>query len=292
MNLSRCENGHFYDKEKYASCPHCAQGAGGNESMTTVFEENGEGNAMGVTQSLQQPPMQKETGGAGAVEMTEQVTPGAGAFVQPPAQGVMPLNDQIHTPPMMMDQGWDPKPVAGTDITQPAQPPQPPVGTVVPNPIEEDDDHTEAFYGDLFTVTQPLSETPETQTRSQAPRVTHSNAPCVGWLVALSGVHLGQDFRLKPGKNFLGRDRSMDVVLDGDKSVSRNKHAIIVYEPKQHLYLVQPGESSELVYLNDEVVLSPVKLKIYDKITIGEVNLLFVPLCGEQFNWSQMLEKK
>ena len=83
----------------------------------------------------------------------------------------------------------------------------------------------------------------------------------------------------------------MDVVLDGDKSVSRNKHAIIVYEPKQHLYLVQPGESSELVYLNDEVVLSPVKLKAYDKITVGEVTLLFMPLCGEQFNWSQMLQK-
>ena len=48
----------------------------------------------------------------------------------------------------------------------------------------------------------------------------------------------------------------MDIALVGDKSVSRNKHAILVYEPKQHLYLVQPGESSELVYLNDEVVLS------------------------------------
>lgn len=23
MNLSRCEKGHFFDKEKYAVCPHC-----------------------------------------------------------------------------------------------------------------------------------------------------------------------------------------------------------------------------------------------------------------------------
>ena len=26
MNLVKCENGHFYDKEKYHSCPHCNAG--------------------------------------------------------------------------------------------------------------------------------------------------------------------------------------------------------------------------------------------------------------------------
>ena len=83
----------------------------------------------------------------------------------------------------------------------------------------------------------------------------------------------------------------MDVAMTGDKSVSRNRHAIVVYEPKQHLYLIQPGESSALVYCNDEVVLSPVKLKPYDIITVGEVNLLFLPLCGEQFDWSVLLEE-
>jgi len=81
----------------------------------------------------------------------------------------------------------------------------------------------------------------------------------------------------------------MDIALVGDKSVSRNKHAILVYEPKQHLYLVQPGESSELVYLNDEVVLSPMKLQAYDVITVGEVKLLFMPLCGAKFNWTDYL---
>ena len=84
----------------------------------------------------------------------------------------------------------------------------------------------------------------------------------------------------------------MDVALVGDRSVSRNRHAILVYEPKQHLYLVQPGESSELVYLNDEVVLSPMRLKEYDVITVGEVNLLFMPLCGERFNWTDYLKNR
>ena len=83
----------------------------------------------------------------------------------------------------------------------------------------------------------------------------------------------------------------MDVALTEDKSVSRDRHAIVVYEPKAHLYLVQPGESSSLVYRNDEVVLTPVKLQAYDIITVGDVNLLFIPLCGKEFNWSQLFEQ-
>lgn len=294
MNLSRCENGHFYDKEKYASCPHCAQGAGTEESMTTVFDENGEANAVGETQSLQQPPIKNNNGNVGAVDMTEQVKPRLDIFDQIPGQAVsnagfeMPPMPNSPVAPQVMS-GWNQSLAGGTDVTAPANSN---VGSAITGMPEEDDDHTEAFYGDLFAVTPSVTETPETQMNASSTRSTRSSTPCVGWLVALSGGHLGQDFRLKPGKNFLGRDRSMDVVLDGDKSVSRNKHAIIVYEPKQHLYLVQPGESSELVYLNDEVVLSPVKLKAYDKITVGEVTLLFMPLCGEQFNWSQMLQKK
>lgn len=84
----------------------------------------------------------------------------------------------------------------------------------------------------------------------------------------------------------------MDVALTGDKSVSREKQAIVVYEPKQHLYLIQPGEASSLVYCNNEVVLNPKMLKAYDIITVGEVNLLFIPLCGKDFNWNELLHKE
>ena len=44
-----------------------------------------------------------------------------------------------------------------------------------------------------------------------------------------------------------------------------------------------------MVYRNNEVVLSPVKLEAYDMISVGDVNLLFMPLCGERFNWSTLL---
>jgi hypothetical protein len=84
----------------------------------------------------------------------------------------------------------------------------------------------------------------------------------------------------------------MDVCLEGEKTVSRNKHALIVYEPKHHLYLAQSGESKELTYVNDKVILESKELQPYDEILVGEVKLLFVPLCSEKFNWTDVLDGK
>lgn len=111
--------------------------------------------------------------------------------------------------------------------------------------------------------------------------------PVVGWLIGLNGEGYGESFKLVTGKNFIGRDKSMDVVLRGDNSVSRQKHAILIFEPKAKIFLVQPGESRELFYLNDEVVLNNQQLKKGDILCIGETKLMFIPLCGEDFDWEK-----
>ena len=113
-------------------------------------------------------------------------------------------------------------------------------------------------------------------------------SPVVGWLVCISGEEIGRSFELKEGRNFIGRSDSQDVTLTGDKSISREKHAILVYDPKSRVFMVQPGESHELFYLNDEVVLGSTKLAINDKILIGNTKLIFVPFCGESFAWEDL----
>ena len=109
--------------------------------------------------------------------------------------------------------------------------------------------------------------------------------PVVGWLVCIEGVHSGEDFKIKSGRNFIGRSGDMNISLCGDRTVSRDKHAILTYDPKSNSFIIQPGESSELFYLNNEAVLVPSRLKLNDKITIGESELIFVPFCSEFFNW-------
>jgi len=115
--------------------------------------------------------------------------------------------------------------------------------------------------------------------------------PVVGWLVCVKGEDFGKSFTLKNGKNFIGRSEGVnDVVLKKDNSVSREKHAILIFDPKSGKFLAQPGMSSELFYLNEEVVLQAVPLKEKDILQIGKTELIFMPLCGPDFSWETYAE--
>jgi len=116
--------------------------------------------------------------------------------------------------------------------------------------------------------------------------------PVVGWLVCVKGGHFGEDFRLKSGRNFVGRANEMDVVISKDTAVSREKHSVVVYEPKGRKFIVMPGESKELCYLNGSVVLTPAELKQGDMLTVGESNLMFIPCCGPEFTWDEDIKEE
>lgn len=109
--------------------------------------------------------------------------------------------------------------------------------------------------------------------------------PVVGWLVCIEGADFGSSFIIKSGRNFVGRSGDMDIVLHGDSSISRVKHAIILYEPKRREFIAQAGESRELFYVNEEVVLNSIRLKQHDILMIGNTKLMFFPCCGENFGW-------
>ena len=116
--------------------------------------------------------------------------------------------------------------------------------------------------------------------------------PVVGWLVCVEGEHYGSDFALKTGRNFIGRADNMDVVLYKDKAISREKHAVVLFEPRNNVFLVQPGDSRELFYINGNVVLDAQEIKAYDKISLGETTLVFIPFCNEEINWNNYKNDK
>ena len=85
--------------------------------------------------------------------------------------------------------------------------------------------------------------------------------PVVGWLVCVDGVHQGEDFKIIEGRNFIGRSGSMDISLSADKTVSRDRHAILTYDPKSNTFIIQQSETGKLIYVNGKQVLYPVTLK-------------------------------
>ena len=82
-----------------------------------------------------------------------------------------------------------------------------------------------------------------------------------------------------------GSGNSVDVSLDGDAKVSRGTQAVVIYEPVKRQFLLQTSNGSSLIYLNDELLMTYAQLKTYDKITLGEAQLLFVPFCCDKFAW-------
>jgi hypothetical protein len=111
--------------------------------------------------------------------------------------------------------------------------------------------------------------------------------PVVGWLICIEGADKGRDYRLHTERNFIGRDPTMDVCISGDNTIARHKHAILSFNPRKNSYRLAPGDTRGMIYLNDEEVDMPQTLNAYDVIEIGETKLLFMPLCGERFQWEK-----
>ena len=141
-----------------------------------------------------------------------------------------------------------------------------PINTATAWGQEEDDNVTVGYYSQVIGV-----------------------EPVVGWLVCIKGEYRGESFRLKAGRNFIGRAGNMDIVLSADMSVSRMRHAAVIYEPHERQFIVTAGDARELCYLNGKVVITSDFMKPYDVLTLGNTELVFVPFCGDRFDWENGL---
>jgi len=109
--------------------------------------------------------------------------------------------------------------------------------------------------------------------------------PVCGWLACIEGPRQGQSFTIHAGKNFIGRADDMDIRLYGDDRIARRNHAIIAYDSKNRQFMLIPGESDGMVYLEGTAVYTPTELLDMQVIQLGRTKLLFRPLCGTNFAW-------
>lgn len=111
-------------------------------------------------------------------------------------------------------------------------------------------------------------------------------SPVAGWLICMTGTERGRDYRLHAGKNFVGRGTSMDVLMADDKTIARDKHCSVIYDPKGNAFYVS-REGGNLVYLNGRILDDSQELQEGDEITIGNTKLMFVPFCREGRTWER-----
>lgn len=128
---------------------------------------------------------------------------------------------------------------------------------------------------------------PKTTDQKTVAHYNFSNSiePVTGWLVCVKGEYKGDCFNIKAGRSSIGRSLTMDIALAKEKSVSRERHASVIFEPNKKLFYIQSGDSSGLTYVNDELVLTVQEIKEKDIITLGECKFVFINLAGEKFSW-------
>jgi hypothetical protein len=111
--------------------------------------------------------------------------------------------------------------------------------------------------------------------------------PVVGWLVVVNGPGRGQAVRIGSEWNSIGRDPDQRICLNfGDTHISRRNHAKLNYEPIARKFSITIGDGINSTYVRGENLLGPSELKAGDRIRIGETELMFVALCGENFDWN------
>jgi hypothetical protein len=116
----------------------------------------------------------------------------------------------------------------------------------------------------------------------------------VGWLVVVGGLGLGAYRPIHEGNNSLGRGKTQRIPIDfGDDAISSEEQAYIRYDSSDRSFLFVPNLSkTNIVAVNDKKPTGAVRLQAMDVITMGRTQLAFVPLCGEDFDWSELSELK
>lgn len=131
-----------------------------------------------------------------------------------------------------------------------------------------------------------------TSTAEKQSQKHESIDPTVGWLVCIDGKSFGRTFNIFAGVNSIGRNETNKIVLNGDNGISREKHAVIIYDPKNRDFYIKSGDGSGLTYLNGDCIIDGAKvLHNGDVIELGSSKFMFVPLCGDNFTWDDYIVK-
>ena len=83
----------------------------------------------------------------------------------------------------------------------------------------------------------------------------------------------------------------LDIVLEADSQSSRCCQIIVTYDSDKRAFYADMGETRELSYINGQVLLMRLELQNRDILQVGDIKLMFIPLCGPDFAWQETENK-
>lgn len=322
VKVTKCKNGHYYDTNKYEVCPHCGAGEFTIEQPQKkrfgFFKKNAAEKTTVNPTSIQfskEIPSSTEELVFEDVETAGIYAPEQLQVEDVQTQGVFATaqNDETITNNDYLTQNSDTVEDNGLTSGFFAAKPESKTQVEQRKVTDRDEEKTTGYFSapaQAETRLPSLQEQVKAATDSNDVKTTGffavktssgiaenspvstSTEPPVGWLVCVAGKNLGKDYRIVAGKNSIGRTQDNTVCLTGEISVSRDKHAWVIFEPRKQKFYLKPGDGSGLVYLNDENVFDTTALHSGDVLELGDVKLVFIALCGESFNWADYISKE
>lgn len=111
--------------------------------------------------------------------------------------------------------------------------------------------------------------------------------PVVGWLVCVKGPNAGRSFEIHTDYNYLG-SVSGDIIIPGDRKISREKHMKITFDPDERLFYVSPEAGANIIRLNGRALVGGAEIHNYDYIETGDSGFMFMAFCSERFGWDDV----
>ncbi len=223
MAIIRCPHGHFYDDNKYESCPVCSSAAAAGPRWTADEEK---------TVSLDW--IQKADDEEQTVRLTPEDRVGGG-FSSP---------TRLRGPGAVSTAKY---------LTRPCASEQVPVRGGL------DSEKTVSFH------------------------TMGEKDLLAGWLVCTAGPSRGQDFKVYPGFNRIGRDWDADVCIQ-DPAIARANHCAVVYDAKSARFYLVPGKGT-LTWLQEKAVEQAVELAERTPFCFGKSTLELVAFCRGEHTW-------
>jgi hypothetical protein len=105
---------------------------------------------------------------------------------------------------------------------------------------------------------------------------TPSGRKIIGLLVTYNTTSTGQVFNIYEGRNYIGRDVSSDISIQGDSQIS-GKHFSILYRVADGKFKFKDEQSSNGTFLN-EILTDEGELNTFDVVRIGSTKLIFIAI--------------
>lgn len=151
---------------------------------------------------------------------------------------------------------------------------------------------TTRVAGNMVTKEDESSRTKLVRGKVEVARGQFSCDPVVGWLVVVGGPGIGAYRPVFEGNNSIGRSLTQRIPIDfGDDAISSEEQAYIRYDSSDRSFLFVPNlAKTNVVSVNNARPTGAVELTAMDVIIMGRTQLVFVPFCGNDFDWSEIAE--